>query len=187
MKRLLLAAIGVTGLLASCGPGGSVDNTVPTMTQASGLYTSHQLSVNVTDVNTGTVYPAGTYVICDNKNTTIELGVAWTGALYNLDVYATGGYYGDTHLLGTYTANGAYNSSGTISYTFGAGAAPLSLPGTLKAQGITVTPVTNVNIKGQTSIIVQGNNYYDTPGNYITATTLNTVPNNYQLPVVDCL
>lgn len=186
---MLLAAVGLSGLLASCG--GSVvvgSDTPPTITSANGLYTDHRLQVAVTDADTGTVYPAGTYVVCDNLNTTVQMNVSWTGALYDLDVYATGGYYGDTHRLDTYTAEGASNDSGTVVYTFGPRAVPLSVNKGkgLTAQAITVNPIIAVDVKGQTSIVVQGNSYFGNPGNYQTVSTLNTVPNNFQLPVVDC-
>lgn len=187
MKKLLLAALGLTGVLASCGDGGTMaDSTPPTLTNASGLYTNHKLTVTATDVDTGTVYPAGTYVICDNRNTTIELSVSWTGQLWDLDLFTIGGYYGSTYdYLGSYAADGRWNGSGTISYTFGPNAAPLSLDSKLSAQAITVNPVTAIRVKGFTGIAVQGNSYTNVAGNYLTAKTLNSVNVDY-LPVVDC-
>ena len=188
MKKFLLAAIGATGLLASCGPDGgvTVDSNPPTLTNASGLYTNHKLSVTATDANTGTVYPAGTYVVCDNKNTTIELNVSWTGQLWDLDLFTIGGYYGTNYdYLGSYTAGGRWNGTGTIEYTFGPNAAPLSINGKLSAQAITVNPVVAINVKGFTGIAVQGRSYGDVAGNYLHAKTLNSVNGDY-LPVVDC-
>ncbi|EYB68198.1 hypothetical protein DEIPH_ctg025orf0032 [Deinococcus phoenicis] len=159
---MLLGAVGLSAVLASCGSV-TVDDSL-------GIRSQYQLSTDVTDVNTGRVLKQGTYVICDNKNTNVELNVSWTAGTSAINLLAYGEYYGEGKYLANYKLNSAAPGSAALTFTVGAFTAP---------QSIIVNPVTTVNVKGYTRLAAQA---VDLQGN-----TGSVQQSSYVLPVVDCL
>ena len=166
MKKMLLGAVGLSAVLASCG-GVAVDDT-------RGVRSEFQLATNVTDVNTGATLNAGTYVICDNTNTDVELNVSWLAGTQAINLYAYGEYYGEGKYLATYNVSGTPGGNAALLFTVGAYTAPLNV----KPQAIIVTPVTNVDVKGYTRLGVRA---VDSQGNVGTIQQ-----SSYVFPVVDC-
>lgn len=142
MKKIVLMALGLAGVLASCGTA-TVDN-------VNAPRTDWRLSEKVT-YNSGTKsLNAGTFVICDNKLTNIEVTVKTTPDVQRVELLARGLKEEQVQSLGTFTPN----ASGTtkVSYTFGSGLAPL---GIVENPVITPQPVKNVNVIGFTNVGVR--------------------------------
>lgn len=170
MKKLLLAALGATGLLASCGGGG--------VTIGSGYYGEYNSAASaqltsLTNYTTDYTYN-GTYVICSDADTTLSFNLNWSGYLsavgFQLKGYNTGNYLNTD----TYAVNSSAGSA-PVSITVARGMAPLKVSSTpIKAQAIVVNPVdlgyTYVRAQG-----VDGNGYYT-----------NVVETNYSIPVMRC-
>lgn len=177
MKKILLASVAGAGLLASCG--GVLTADPVTNLAVSSYSTDWQLNSDVRDQN-GQVIPKGTYLICDNKNTKMQVGVTFQGGLQQLALQFKGYNTGTTKTVATNPLNATNSSgSGTYEYTFGPNTAPLSVNGgNLSAQAIIVNPITNVTVKGYTYVRVQG---YDLAGNASNVATSPTA-----IPVADC-
>lgn len=168
---MLLGAVGLSAVLASCG-GVSVDNDL-------GIRSEYQLASDVTDVNTGRVLAKGTYVICDDRATEVELNVSWLAGTKAINLAAYGEYYGEGRLLSTYNVNPNTGGSGTLVFTVGAFTAPQSVD-RMQAQAIVVTPINvNVDVKGYTRLGAQAINTQGVAGSVQTS--------DYVFPVVDCL
>ena len=167
MNKLLLGAVGLSAVLASCG-GVSVDDT-------RGIRSEYQLATDVRDQSTGATLSAGTYVICDNTNTDVELNVSWLAGTQAINLVASGQYYGEGRSLATYDVSGTPGGNAALLFTIGAYTAPLKV----KPQALIVTPVTNVDIKGYTRLGVRT---VDTQGNAGTVQY-----SSYVFPVVDCI
>ena len=181
MKKVLLAAVGLSGLLASCG--GSVvvgvggyygDDASSTLmlNSITNYRTDWQLSSAVQDQQ-GNVIPANTYVICDNTTTNISFDVNWTGYMAALGLQLKGLNTGAYENIGVSLIN---SSSGQVSasYAIGSGVAPQNI----KPQAIIVNPITSVDIKGYTYVRAQGIDG--------TAAASNVVSSTVAIPVVDC-
>lgn len=157
MKKMLIAALGLSGLLASCS---NVTVTIPEITPGTGtssslslteikeFETSYKLTQDVTD-QTGQVLKAGTSVICDDAETTMFVDVAWTGYLSKLYIQFKGLTTEQYKNVAPYTVN-AGSGSGTAKYTFAPGMAPLSI----QPQSIIVNG--KVTRLGNTYVRIQG-------------------------------
>lgn len=185
MKKLLIAAVGMTGILAGCGsvtvtgdfgfaPGGQY---APNLTlKEIGYSTNYQASANFTDQNGGTVQK-GDYLICDNANTTMFVDLKWTGGLNKLYLQFKGLTTGAKQTVPFYAFNSSDTSgSGQAQFTFGPNTAPLSV-NKVVPQAIVVNPVI-VNVKGNTYVRVQGVDQNGFNSNIIESVTA--------IPVVDC-
>ena len=178
MKKLLLAAIAATGLLASCGDplvqvglgyyDSYQDSTTLTLGKLTNYQTNWQLSVAAQDQNGNTI-AKDTYLICDNRDTTISFNLNWTGYLSNVGLQLKGYNSDQNYNVGVYSVN-ANSGSAPVQFTIGQGIAPLA---------INVTPVTKVTVKGYTYARAQG---LDANGYASNVTTT-----DYSIPVVDCL
>lgn len=172
MKKMLLGAVGLSAVLASCGGVGVTYS--PVTITAVNSFTSDHYRV-VTDPNTG--LPKNEYVICDDRATTVTMDVSWTGPLSRLDAWFEGATTGQTTARRS-TGNFPVDSSGrdTFTYTFAAGTAPLSVSkgNGLGAQAIVINPVN----KGTTYVNVQGFNPNGLPSNIFEAPA--------GIPVVTC-
>lgn len=186
MKKMLLGAVGLSAVLASCGDltvtlnpfvpdiGTRQPSTTLRLTELSSFTTNWQLSEKVRDQN-GQIISAGSYLICDNRNTDLTVNLKWTGDLRRLYVQFRGANSGATRGVNYFNFTGNTTSgSGTATYTFAPGTAPLSL----NPQAIIVNPIKNVNVKGYTYVQLQG---LDQNGNYS-----NVIQSVTQIPVVDC-
>ncbi|ASN81037.1 MULTISPECIES: hypothetical protein [Deinococcus] len=146
MKKMLLAAISMTGLLASCG-GGFIS--APVDVTAVNGFTSNWTRTNSQGQQE--------YIICDDRDTTVTMDVSWTGPLAKLDAYFDGAQ-GTRFPEGKLQTTGwfAPDTSGrdTFTYTFGPGMAPLKTSSGVKAQAIVINPVQ----KGTTFVTVTGYN-----------------------------
>ncbi|GHG12460.1 hypothetical protein GCM10017783_25670 [Deinococcus piscis] len=144
MKKIALMALGLTGVLASCGGGTVNDSRPPT--------TDWQLAADVKDSATGQTIRKGTYVICDNANTTVQASASWAAGTERVELLARGVKSGTVKNLGYKTVNPANGGSSQLLFTFGPKMAPLSL----NAQSITVNPITrNVKVLGYTNLGIQ--------------------------------
>ncbi|GGO30990.1 hypothetical protein GCM10008949_26280 [Deinococcus humi] len=193
-----MAAVGLTGVLASCGgvevtiDPGIISNPVlitPTnpgtgITPVSNLQllsyqSEYTLPTAYTDTKTGATYAKGSSVICDNLNTRMSVDVDFSGTINRFGVRLDGR---DTPATGTIFSGplGNIQSSNPtrFEFTLGNGVAPLSLGDKLKAQAIVVTPVNTFTVKGATFVSVQA---MSADG------TLSEVVDSVQaIPVADC-
>ena len=177
-----MGVAGLVALLSAC----DVSVTVPDLGSSSTLkltgvtsYTSqYQLQTDVQDQN-GASLAAGTYIICDDRNTQLTVGVGWSGPLQRIGIRFVGLTNGTTSSIayGNNFSTPNYSGSGSATVTFGAASAPLSVSSGLKAQAIVVTPVTNVQINGYTYVQAFGQ---DDLGNYS-----NTVQSATAIPVAN--
>lgn len=188
MKKVLLAAMGLSGVLASCGGsvvvgvgGGYYGDGQSTNLQLNSLTnyrTSWQLSSNVQD-QSGRTLTAGTYIICDNTNTDISVDLTWTGGLSKLGLQLRGVNSDTYRNISVYPYSVVDTSgSGTATYSLGAAMAPLATKSSLSAQAIVVNPITAVDIKGYTYVRAQGLDAFGLASNVLTS--------GYSIPVVDC-
>ncbi|MFC6590754.1 hypothetical protein ACFP81_01010 [Deinococcus lacus] len=116
MKKILMGLMGVA-LLASCGVGGVDNSRVPT--------TNWRLDRDVTVDGSNKVIKAGTYVVCDNTNTTVALPVQWTAGTDLLTLYAKGERDGAVKALASYTVpDRTVGGNSTVTFTFGPHMAP---------------------------------------------------------------
>ena len=169
MKKMLLGAVGLSAVLASCGDVGVVYE--PVTITAINSFTSDYYRV-VTDPTTG--QPRNEYVICYDRPTTVYMDVSWNGPLSRLDARFEGASTNQTTTKTTGTFPVDTSGNDTFTYQFAAGAAPLSVSKgnnlgaqNLKPQAIIVNPVN----KGTTYVTVWGynpnglkSNEYDAPG-----------------------
>lgn len=185
MKKLALAAIGLTGILASCGvtvtvsdgftPGSDASNSLSLNEFA--YSTQYRTKTDYRDQN-GSFIAAGSYIICDNKNTIMYVDLNWTGGLKQVYVQFKGLKTGGTEGVSFYSYSTAdYSGSEVLEATFGPGTAPLSISGKLGAQTIEVNPVI-LDVKGNTFVKIQG---LDEIGRYS-----NVLTSAQAFPVVDC-
>lgn len=185
MKRLMMAAVGLTGVLAGCGgvdvvvdygfaPGNQY---APNLKLNELSYTTnYQASADFNDQNGNTVRK-GDYLICDNRNTTMFVDLEWTGGLNRLYLQFKGLKTGATKTVPFYAFNGSDTSgAGQAQFTFGPETAPLSL-NTVSPQAIVVNPVI-VNVKGNTYVRVQGVDQNGFNSNILESVTA--------IPVVNC-
>ncbi|GGL83060.1 hypothetical protein GCM10010840_21040 [Deinococcus aerolatus] len=181
-----MAAVGLTGVLASCGgvtvtadfgfaPGSQY---APSLKLNELSYsTNYQAKTAFTDQNGNTVR-AGEYLICDNANTTMLVDLKWTGGLNKLYLQFKGLSTGATQTVPFYAFNGSDTSgAGQAKFTFGPNTAPLSLSSKLVSQAIVVNPVI-VNVKGNTYVRVQGIDQSGYNSNILESVTA--------IPVVNC-
>ncbi|MFC5847774.1 hypothetical protein [Deinococcus petrolearius] len=181
MKKGLLAAVGLSGLLASCGgtltvgAGGYYGEGTSSsliLNSLTDYQTNWQLSTAVQDQK-GNVIPAGTHVICDNTTTDISFNVNWTGYMAAVGLQLRGLNTDSYKNIGVFLVN---SSTGRVNatYSIGSNIAPLNL----KPQAIIVNPITSVDIKGYTYVRAQGIDG--------TAAASNVVSTSTAIPVVDC-
>ena len=154
MKKMLIAALGLSGLLASCS---NVTVTIPDFAPGYGSSTNLRLNAvsyptnyraatDYTDQN-GNKIAAGTYFICDNLNTTMTITTEWSGTAKDLYVQLKGLRTGD-EVTNLYSSMSVGDSSGkaTVDFNIKPGMAP---------QSIVVNPKI-ITVKGNTYVRVQG-------------------------------
>lgn len=150
---MLLAAISMTGLLASCG-GGFIS--APVDVTAVNGFTSNWTRTNSQGQEES--------IICNDRETTVTMDVSWTGPLAKLDATFEGANTTNKNTTKT-TGWFAPDVSGrdTFNYTFGPNMAPLKNNEGVTAQAIVVNPVqigttyvtvTGYNPDGQTDSAV---------------------------------
>lgn len=180
---VLLCAVSL--LLASCGngfDGNALPSTTLTMRAVQDYQSNYTTAVQYTDKNTGTVIPAGSSIICDNRTTTLSFSFTWSGDLRQAGVRFKG--LKTKTVSPTYfsneTSKGDYSGSGTAEVSFGARTAPLSTTDGQWAsvQAITVTPVQQIEVKGYSYVQVVGR---DTLGRFS-----NVIESVEEIPVADC-
>ncbi|UBV41542.1 hypothetical protein LAJ19_07655 [Deinococcus taeanensis] len=158
MKKRMLAALGLTGVLAGCSSSVVVGTTDPVRNfQLLAYQSQYTLPTAYTDSSTGTTYPAGTSIICDNLSTRLSVTLDWEGTISTVGVRLVGRDTGTTRTVYSNPLGDAYSAHpSTYEFTVGAGTAPQRV-GTpmLGAQAITVTPVNTFTVKGATFVDVQ--------------------------------
>ncbi|WP_261663792.1 hypothetical protein [Deinococcus sp. Marseille-Q6407] len=165
MKKIALMALGLTGVLASCGGAGVNDNLPPT--------TNYTLSHDVRIAGTDKVITSGHYVICDDRETKVTTNVQWLPGTQYLELWARGTETRKEFKLATYkVANINQGGQAAIPFTFGKDVlAPLS---------IVVNPapnLPNVNVIGYTNLGIRA---VDASGN----TVMNPAYSQYVFPVM---
>ncbi len=184
MNRGILGLIGAAALLSSC----NVTVTTPAYSSSGTLHldaissyqSQYSLLTSAQDQN-GNTLAAGTPIICDNRNTRLDVGVDWTGDLQQIGIRFKGALTGstsNTNVFGDRYSAPDYSGSGTASITIRPGLAPLKVSNGVSAQAIIVTPISTVNVKGYTYVQAFGK---DSSGNYS-----NVVESVNQIPVADC-
>lgn len=157
MKKVLLAAAGLTGLLASCGGSVVIVADPVTSLQLLEYKSGYSLPTAYTDTSTGTSYPAGTYIICDNLPTRLSATLDWNGDAARFGFQLEGSKGGTATVFTGYSSNGYSANPSTFEITVGANVAPLSVKASgLNAQAIVVTPVNTFTVKGYTFLNVVG-------------------------------
>lgn len=152
---MLLGAVGLSAMLASCGGVEVVFE--PVTIKAINSYTSDWYR-EVTDPITGQTKRE--YVICYDRPTTVQMDVSWTGPLSRLDAEFEGANTGTTTVKTTGSFIVDTSGNDVFSYQFAAGMAPLSLSKSglgaqsIKAQAIIVNPAN----RGTTFVTVWGYN-----------------------------
>ncbi|CAM3693036.1 hypothetical protein [Deinococcus frigens] len=183
MKRLLIAAVGLTGVLASCG---GVDVIVdPGIVPVSNLQlksyqSQYTLPAAYTDTKTGAVYAKGSSIICDNLNTRLSVDVDYNGTINEFGARLEGRDTGTTRFVYSQPLGDVYsNDPSVFEFVVTPGTAPLSISaGKLGAQAIVVTPVNTFTVKGATFVSVQAKS-----GD---GTTSDVVSSVQAIPVADC-
>ncbi|MBZ9753102.1 hypothetical protein K7W42_19885 [Deinococcus sp. HMF7604] len=158
MKKAALLSLGLSGLLASCNVtvvGPSVDPVRNFQLQA--YQSQYTLPADYTDTRTGTVYPKGTSIICDNLNTRLSVTLDWNGTISEVGARLVGRDTGTTRRVYSNPLGDMYSSRpSTFEFVVGPNTAPLSLSaGKLGAQAIVVNPVRTFTVKGATFVDVQ--------------------------------
>ncbi|MBB6016732.1 hypothetical protein [Deinococcus radiopugnans] len=180
MKRVLMAAVGLTGLLASC----SVEIGTP-IVPVSNLklveYTSQYVLANdAVDVNTGQQYSKNTPIICDNLNTRLRVKVDFDGTIDQFGAQLKGRDFGATKTVYSQPLGNIYSGNpSTFEFVVGPNTAPLSVQQKgLSAQDIIVTPINTISVKGASFITVQARS-----GD---GTVSNVAPSVNALPIANC-
>lgn len=170
MKKLLLAAIAATGLLASCGG----DGVFASATMQSVDFSSDKTLRESITGSDGHIYPAGTEVICDNMTTNISAYATYSGSVSKLTLQLKGWTTGTYKNVNVYPSS-VIDTDGVIEtewFPIAPGMAPLNI--TSQAITVTPTPVNVTDIKGYTYMRAQAND------------GSNVVETPYAIPVVDC-
>ncbi|THF88497.1 hypothetical protein E7T09_04630 [Deinococcus sp. KSM4-11] len=184
MKKQVVAAVGMmglTGVLASCGTTAVVVTDPVRNVQILEYTSQYVLPTAYTDTNTGTQYPAGSPVICDNFSTALSATLDWDGDAARFAFQLEGSKGGKaTVLTGTSASGNGYSGNPTtFQITVGAGVAPLKVnAAALGAQGIVVDPVNTFTVRGVTFLNIQGQSRDGSVSNV--AQSVNGIP------VADC-
>ncbi len=180
MKRVLMAAVGLTGLLASC----SVEIGTP-VEPVSNLklleYTSQYVLANdAVDVNTGQQYSKNTPIICDNLSTRLSVKVDFDGTIDQFGARLEGRDSGTTKTVYSLPLGNMYSGNPSVfEFVVGPNTAPLSVEQKgLSAQDIVVTPINTISVKGASFVTVQARS-----GD---GTVSNAAPSVNALPIANC-
>lgn len=194
MKRLLMAAVGLTGVLASCGgveviiepititppvlitPINPGNTTSVSNLELISYQSQYTLPTAYTDTKTNQVYPAGSSVICDNLNTRLSVDVDFDGTINEFGVRLDGRDTPATETIFSGSLGNIRSSNPTrFEFTIGSYVAPLS---GVAPQAIVVTPVNTFTVKGATFVSVQARS--------ANGTVSNIVDSVQAIPVADC-
>lgn len=181
MKKALLAAVGLGGLLASCGGGVQVVVTDPVRNLKLLSYQSqYTLPTAYTDTKTGTQYAAGTSIICDNLSTRLSVTTDWDGTINLFGARLEGRDSTQTRTVFSNPLGNVYSQKPSVfEFVVGPRTAPLSVkPQGVTAQAIVVTPVNTFTVKGASFVTIQAQSS--------DGTVSNAVPSVQALPVADC-
>lgn len=181
MKKIVLAAVGLTGLLASCGGTVVVQPSDPVRNlQLSAYQSQYTLPTEYRDTTTGVTYPRGTSIICDNLNTRLSVDLTWDGTINMVGARLVGRDTGATRTVYSSNLGDLYSARpSTFEFVVGPNTAPLSMTRTgLSSQAIVVTPVNTFTVKGATFVDVQAQSS--------DGTVSNVVKSVQALPVADC-
>ncbi|WP_188902580.1 hypothetical protein [Deinococcus aerophilus] len=182
MKRLMMAAVGLTGVLASCGVDVVVDpGVVPVSNlQLKSYQSQYTLPTAYTDTQTGQTYAKGSSIICDNLNTRLSVDVTFNGTINLFGARLEGRDTGTTKTVYSQPlGNTTSGNPSTFEFVVGPNTAPLSVKaGKLGAQAIVVTPVNTFTVKGATFVSVQAQS--------ADGTNSNLVKSVQAIPVADC-
>ncbi|PTA69629.1 hypothetical protein C8263_00990 [Deinococcus arcticus] len=117
----------------------------------------YTLPADYTDTRTGTVYPKGTSIICDNLSTRLGVTLDWDGTINEVSARLQGRDTGTTRTVSSNPLGDRYSAKpSTFEFVVGPNTAPLSIGQKgLSAQDIVVTPVRTFTVKGATFVDVQ--------------------------------
>ena len=158
MKKMAWAAIGLTGILASCGATVTIGTSDPVRDFRLLAYQSqYTLPSDYVDTATGTRYPKGTSIICDNWNTRLSVTLDWDGTINTVGAQLVGRDSGNTRTVYSAPLGDMYSDNPSVfEFVVGPNTSPLSVgKGGISAQAIVVTPVNTFTVKGATFVDVQ--------------------------------
>jgi hypothetical protein len=180
MKKLLMAAVGLTGVLASCGVEVGVPVAPVSNLKLQEFTSQYVLANDAVDVNSGQRYSAGTPIICDNLNTRLRVKVDFDGTIDQFGAKLEGRDSGATKIVYSQPLGNMYsNKPSVFEFVVGPNTAPLSVKQKgLSAQDIVVTPINTISVKGASFVTVQARS-----GD---GTVSNTASSVQALPIANC-
>lgn len=157
MKKLLMAAVGLTGVLASCGVEVSTPVDPVSNLKLVNFTSEYVLANDAVDVNSGKQYSKGTPIICNNRNTRLSVDVTYNGTINEFGARLEGRDTGTTKTIYSQPLGNVYSGNpSTFEFTVGPNTAPLSVqPKGVSAQAINVTPVNTISVQGASFVTVQ--------------------------------
>lgn len=186
MKRGFLGLIGMAALLSACnitvtpGTNGGGPSNLLTLKGVTSYDSQYILASSAVDQNNQTL-ARGTSVICDDRNTQLQVGVSWSGGLQRIGISFKGVKTNQTtsqRIFGDRYSSPDYSGNGLATINIGMGVAPLKVSAGLSAQGIVPTPINVTYVKGYTYVQAIGE---DRNGN-----VSNVVESVTAIPVVNC-
>ncbi len=187
MKKLLMAAVGLTGILASCGVDVVVDPGTSTLklTQVNEFKTQYTTTTDLNDQSGNKIASAGDSVICNNLNNRIRVAFTWTGDLGSAQFRLRGLTTDKVTSAATVNYPSGFTNGGAEA-TIAPGAAPQSINGGLSAQAIVVTPIKVTKLYGRSYLEMR---IFDNAGRAGQVPNSNdgiTFQSVTALPIVDC-
>ncbi|MBB5233446.1 hypothetical protein [Deinococcus budaensis] len=179
MKKMLLGAVGLSAMLASCG-GVEVIAPVSNL-QLTSYQSEYVLKQRAVDQD-GNVYDAGASVICDNTTTRIGFTAKWNGSINQIGARLEGRDTGRTAEVYSGSLGNLYSYGSDVQFEFGVGAglAPQTVgKRSLSAQDIIVKPINTIRVKGASFLIIQARS--------ADGTISNVSPSVQALPIADCV
>lgn len=185
MKKIFFSIVAITTMTALSACNGTIvveinpfdpgkTNPSPTLKLTeTKVTTNQQLDSDYKDQN-GNDLAKGTYIICDNYNTELNVNVKWKGNLDKLYVTFKGRLTGASKNVLYSTSAQGNSGEGTAVYNLSAGTAPLNI----QPSGIIVRPKVK-EVRGYTYVKMRGVD----PNGYVS----NIIETPQLIPVVNCI
>lgn len=187
MKRLLMAAVGLTGVLASCGVDVVVDPGPSSLKliQVNEFKTQYTTTTDLQDGNGNKIASAGDSVICNNLNNRIRVAFTWSGDLSSVQFRLRGLTTDKVTSAATVNYPSGFTNGGAEA-TIAPGVAPQTVSGSISAQAIVVTPVKVTKLYGRSYLEMRIFDNAGRAGQVPNSTDGITFQSVTALPIVDC-